>query len=81
MMVALNAARTAIVETGSLEARWLFDTAEVDEVIADAARHPKMQALMARQEAARLEDEQRSADLAELEAAHRRATLAAALGR
>ena len=70
-MVALNAARDRVVPRGSLEARWLVDEEEVDEYIKHAATQPKMQKLMAREEAARLEDEERSALAAEEFAAHR----------
>lgn len=60
-MVALNAARTKIVDRTSLEARWIVDEDEAERYIADAQKHPKMQALMEGQSARRLEDEKRSA--------------------
>ena len=71
-MVALNAERSKVVERGSLEARWLVNAEDVDEYIRYAATQPKMQAVMRQAEAARLEDEQRSAELAAEIKEHRR---------
>jgi len=70
-MVALNAERSLVVERGSLEARWLVNEEDAAEYIADAKRHPKMQALMRQQAEARLADEARSAAIAEAERAYR----------
>lgn len=69
-MVALNSDRSAVVPTGSLEARWLVNEDEVDDYIAQAREHPKMQAFMREQEEKRLEDEKRSAARAAAEAAY-----------
>ena len=70
-MVALDAPRTKVVKTGSLEARWMVDEGEVAEYLKEAKKQPKMQALMAEQAADRLEDEKRSAEAAAQEKARR----------
>lgn len=70
-MVALDAARTKVVPTGSIEARWMVNEGDVADVLKAAKKQPKMQALMKAQEAARLEDEKHSAEQARLEAAAR----------
>lgn len=70
-MVALDGARTKIVPTGSLEARWLVNEGEVEMYVKDAKKHPKMQALMKAQAERRLEDEKRAKETAALEAAVR----------
>jgi len=74
-MVALDAARTKIVPTGSLEARWMVNEGDAADYIADAKKHPKMQALMKAQAEQRLEDEKRAKETAALETAHRAARL------
>ena len=68
-MVALDAPRTKIVPTGSIEARWMVNEGDVSEVLKHAKKHPKMQALMKDQADDRLADEKRSAETARLEAA------------
>ncbi len=68
-MVALNFDRTAVVDTGSLQARWMVQEGEVGEFMKEARKHPKMQELMRAQEATRLEDEVKSAERAAAEAA------------
>jgi len=74
-MVALDAARTKIVPTGSIEARWMVNEGESAEYIADARKHPKMQALMKAQAEQRLEDEKRAKETAALEVAARQTRL------
>jgi hypothetical protein len=61
-MVALDAPRKKVVPVGSLEARWMVDEGEVADYLKDARKHPKMQALMADQADARIEDEKISAN-------------------
>jgi hypothetical protein len=71
--VALNAPRTKIVPVDSIEAWWLYpNEAAAREAMAEAAKHPKMQALMEKAEAKRLEEERTAAERAAAEAAPRR---------
>lgn len=74
-MVALNADRTKVVNTGSIEARWLVDEGEVADVMREARKHPKMQALMKDEADKRLADEKVSKENAALEKAARTARL------
>lgn len=70
-MVALDAPRTKVVPTGSIEARWMVNEGDVADVLKHARKHPKMQALMKDEAEARAEDEKRSAQIAKDEAAYR----------
>ena len=72
-MVALDAPRTKVVPTGSIEARWMAQEGDVSDYIKGAKKHPKMQALMKDEAEARLEGEKRSAATAAAERAHRAA--------
>lgn len=73
-MVALNAERSKVVPVGSLEARWMVNEGDASDYIKAAKKHPKMQALMREQEAARLEDEKKSARILAAETARRGAS-------
>lgn len=70
-MVAMDAPRTKVVPTGSIEARWMVNEGDVADVLKHARKHPKMQALMKDEAEARAEDEKRSAQIAKDEAAYR----------
>jgi meiotically up-regulated gene 157 (Mug157) protein len=74
-MVAMNADRTKVVETGSLEARWIVNDGDVKAYIEHARKHSKMQELMREQADKRLEDEKLAAENAALEKAARAARL------
>jgi len=76
-MVALDAPRKKVVETGSIEARWMVNEGDVADVLKHAKKHPKMQAFMEAEARERLEDEKRSAETAKLEAAARSSRLKA----
>jgi hypothetical protein len=76
-MVALDAPRTKVVPTGSLEARWLVNEGDVSEVLKHAKKHPKMQALMKAEAEQRLEAEKVAAEQAALEKAARLSRLKA----
>lgn len=70
-MVAMNADRTAVVETGSIEARWMVNDGDVAEYLKQAKKHPKMQELMRAEAEKRLADEKLAAENAALEKAAR----------
>lgn len=74
-MVALDAPRTKVVATGSIEARWMVNEGDVAEYLKGAKKHPKMQAAMKAQAEQRAEDEQHAKEIAALEAAARAARL------
>lgn len=75
-MVALDAPRKKIVPAGSIEARWMVEEGEANDMIRDAKKQPKMQAVMEEQAKERLADEKKAAEQAALEAAARRSRLA-----
>jgi ABC-type dipeptide/oligopeptide/nickel transport system ATPase component len=70
-MVAMNADRTAVVEAGSIEARWMVNDGDVSEYLKHAKKHPRMQELMRAEAEKRLEDEKLAAENAALEKAAR----------
>lgn len=71
--VALNAARTKIVDINSLEAAWVYpDRGEAERAMEEAKRHPLMQARMAEREKARLAAEEEAAKRLAAEARARR---------
>jgi len=76
-MVALDAPREKVVETGSIEARWLVNEGDASTYIREAKKQPKMQALMKSQAKDRLADERKAAEQAALEAAARKSRLQA----
>lgn len=76
-MVALDAPRTKVVPTGSIEARWMVNEGDVAEYLKGAKKHPKMQAAMKEQAEQRLEAEKAARETAALEAAARKARLQA----
>jgi hypothetical protein len=74
-MVAMNADRTKVVEAGSIEARWMVQDGDVNEILKHARKHPRMQEVMRAEAEKRLEDEKLAAENAALEAAARVARL------
>jgi hypothetical protein len=74
-MVAMNADRTAVVDAGSIEARWMVNDGDVGDYMKHAKKHPKMQELMRAEAEKRLEDEKTAAENAALEKAARQRRL------
>lgn len=74
-MVALDAPRTKVVPTGSLEARWMVNEGDVSEYIKAAKKAPKMQDLMKAEAKQRQDDEDEAKKTAALEAGARTARL------
>ena len=70
-MVALDAPRTKVVPTGSIEARWMVNEGDASDYIKEARKAPKMQELMTQEAAGRLEAEKESAKVAAADKARR----------
>jgi hypothetical protein len=70
-MVAMNADRTSVVDTGAIEARWMVNDGDVGDYLKHAKKHPRMQELMRAEAEKRLEDEKLAAENAALEKAAR----------